>query len=43
MPTSCIIKANENTSTLVSYSSFLKTSGAMYRPVNYKLKQINAE
>ena len=32
--TSCKIKAKENTSTLVSYSSFLETSGAMYRPVN---------
>lgn len=30
--TSCNINVNENTSTLVSYSSFLKTSGATYRP-----------
>lgn len=30
--TSCRIKANENTSTLVSYSSFLKASGATYLP-----------
>lgn len=30
--TSCKIKAKEKTSTLVSYSSFLKTSGATYRP-----------
>lgn len=44
--TSCRIKAKENTSTLVSYSSFLKTSGAIYLPAsdnkyipfrNYKL------
>lgn len=31
--TSCKIKANEKTSILVSYSSFLKTSGATYLPI----------
>lgn len=34
--TSCKINANEKTSTLVSYSSFLKTSGATYRPAQNK-------
>lgn len=34
--TSCKIKAKEKTSTLVSYSSFLKTSGATYRPIYFQ-------
>lgn len=36
--TSCKINANEKTSTLVSYSSFLKTSGATYRPAWYHIR-----
>lgn len=31
--TSCRIKQKENTSTFVSYSSLLRTSGAMYLPI----------